>query len=57
MPDDDNEKRHSDNMAVLAVAAIIVILGIVLLHWLSTNLKTERCQEERRHDCVPTDAP
>jgi hypothetical protein len=56
LPDDEN-KRHSDNLAVLAVAAIIVILAIIVLHFISANLSTERCLEERRHGCGTDTTP
>jgi hypothetical protein len=53
-PDDedkDEDGRHADNMAVLAVAAIIVILALILFHFISQNLETEKCIEEHRHGC------
>ena len=53
MSDDDEEKRRNANIAVLAVVAILVILGVVLMHHLAANLKTERCLEERRRGCDP----
>ncbi|HWD29250.1 MAG TPA: hypothetical protein VG387_18910 [Rhizomicrobium sp.] len=56
-PNDDgneDEKRHSDNMAVLAVAAIIIIVGLILFHFISKNLATERCIEEHRRGCGET---
>jgi hypothetical protein len=48
---DDKDRRHADNMAVLAVAAIIVIVALILFHFISKNLETERCLEEHRHGC------
>jgi len=56
-PSDDENKRHGDNMAVLAVAAIIVIVAIIVLHFVSANLKMERCLEERRFGCTSNETP
>ncbi len=50
---DDHDARHSANITVLIVAAVIVIVGLVLFHFISENLKMERCLEEHRHDCDP----
>jgi hypothetical protein len=52
---DDEEKRHADNMAVLAVAAIIIIVALILFHFISQNLATEKCIEERRRGCGDTE--
>jgi len=57
VPDDDlndEDRRHADNMAVLAVAAIIVIVALILFHFISKNLETERCLEEHRRGCGDT---
>ncbi len=53
----DEDKRQSANLAVLVGAAILVILGVVLMHLLSAHLKTERCLEERRRGCDTRDNP
>ncbi len=55
MSEDDNDNRHNANIAVLVAVAIIVILGGFLIHWLSDNLKIERCLEERRRGCDQSD--
>ena len=51
---DDDEKRHSDNMAVLAVAVIIILVCLILYHFIAKNLATERCIEEHRFGCGET---
>ncbi len=51
MPEDDDDNRHGANMAVLGAVAILVILGIIVMSWLSNSLKMERCLEERRRGC------
>ncbi|HJW42599.1 MAG TPA: hypothetical protein VJ476_15395 [Rhizomicrobium sp.] len=50
---DDEDNRKSANIAVLVAVAIVVVLGVILMSFLSSHLKTERCLEERRRDCVP----
>ena len=52
---EDDDRRHADNMAVLAVAAIIVIVGLILFHFISKNLATEKCIEEHRRGCGDTE--
>ena len=52
---DDEDGRHADNMAVLAVAAIIIIVALILFHFISRNLDTERCLEEHRRGCDSSD--
>jgi hypothetical protein len=53
--DHDEDGRHADNMAVLAVVAIIVIVALILFHFISQNLETEKCIEEHRHGCGGTE--
>jgi hypothetical protein len=49
--DDDEDRRHRANIAVLIAAAIVIVLGLIAFHFFSQNLAMERCQEERRSDC------
>ena len=51
MDEDDHEKRHNANLAALAAVAVVIVIGVVLMYFLSQNLKTERCLEERRRGC------
>jgi hypothetical protein len=51
MPDDDDDKRHNANITVLVIAAAIVLIGSLLMYLIGSSLRTERCLEERRHDC------
>jgi hypothetical protein len=51
MPDDDDDRRHNANITVLVIAAAIVIIGTILMYLLGSSLRTERCLQERRHDC------
>ncbi|MEJ0041022.1 MAG: hypothetical protein WDM81_01770 [Rhizomicrobium sp.] len=51
MPEDDDDNRHGTNMAVLGAVAILVILGVLVMNWISGSLKMERCLEERRRGC------
>jgi hypothetical protein len=50
---DDENGRQRANVAVLVAVAIVVVLGVILMNFLSSHLKMERCLEERRRDCVP----
>ena len=56
MPDDDHDNRGGANIAVLVAVVILVILGGLVMHWLSDSLKMERCMEERRRGCDQSDA-
>jgi len=55
MPEDDHDNRHNANIAVLVAAVILVIVGGLVMHWLSDSLKMERCLEERRRGCDQSD--
>ena len=57
MPENDDDNDHNANIAVLVAAVIVVILGALLMHWLSDSLKMERCMEERRRGCDQSDVP
>ena len=51
MDEDEDQQRRGASFAGLAVAVVIVLLTVLVLHFISGNLKTERCVEERRHGC------
>jgi len=55
MPEDDHDNRHNANIAVLVAVVILVIVGGLVMHWLSDSLKMERCLEERRRGCDQSD--
>ena len=40
-------------MVVLAVAAVIIAIGIYLVFVLAKDLQTQNCMMEGRRDCVP----
>ena len=52
--DDDEDGRHAANIAVLIAVVVIIGLALLVIHYISGNLATERCIEERRHDCGDT---
>ncbi|MEI9989876.1 MAG: hypothetical protein WDM86_07540 [Rhizomicrobium sp.] len=57
MQEDDDERRHNANITALVVVAVLVILGVLVMQYLSASLKTERCIEERRRGCDSSQNP
>lgn len=49
----DDDRRRKMNLVVLAVAAIIVGIGIYLVFVLANDLRIQNCVMEGRRDCVP----
>jgi hypothetical protein len=49
----DDDRRRRMNLVVLAVAAIIVGIGIYLVFVLANDLRIQNCVMEGRRDCVP----
>ncbi|HXC56144.1 MAG TPA: hypothetical protein VNU97_12675 [Rhizomicrobium sp.] len=54
---DDEAARRNANIVALIVVAAVILLAVLALHFLSANLQTERCLEERRHGCGDDAAP
>jgi hypothetical protein len=51
-PDDEDQRRRK-NLAVLAVAAVIIAIGIYLVTVMASDIQTQNCVMEGRRDCVP----
>ncbi len=60
MPDSDRDRedeaaRSRNNLLFLAVAAIIVIIGIWLVNKLIDLRNLQNCLESGRHNCAPVE--
>ncbi len=58
MTEEDEEARRSRaNKIVLATAAIIVVLGVLLMRWLAYEQKLSDCVAAGHRDCAPVEQP
>jgi hypothetical protein len=56
MSEEDDEAAYRRSLAGLAVAIVVVVIGLWLVHAWYENLQHERCVEERRIcDPIPLD--
>jgi hypothetical protein len=60
MPDSDRDRedeaaRSRNNLLFLAVAAIVVIIGIWLVNKLIDLRNLQNCLESGRHNCAPVE--
>ncbi|HEY1709825.1 MAG TPA: hypothetical protein VGG10_16270 [Rhizomicrobium sp.] len=49
--DNDDDGRDRTNLLVLGVAAVIVIVGGIVMYFVKQNLDLQKCELERRMDC------
>jgi hypothetical protein len=61
LPPDDHEpteaERRRSNLIMLAVAVVVVVLGVYLVNWLIEQRKLQECLESGRHNCMPITTP
>jgi hypothetical protein len=58
MTEDEEESRRSrSNLGVLAAAAVLVLLGVLLMRWLVYEQKLSDCVAAGHRDCEPVEQP
>jgi hypothetical protein len=50
-------ERRRSNLIMLAVAVVVVVLGVYLVNWLIEQRKLQECLESGRHNCAPITTP
>ncbi|MEI9929797.1 MAG: hypothetical protein WDM89_04340 [Rhizomicrobium sp.] len=55
--EDDEARRSRANKIVLATAAIIVVLGVLLMRWLAYERNLSDCIAAGHRDCEPVEQP
>jgi hypothetical protein len=46
-------ERRRSNLIMLAVAVVVVVLGVYLVNWMIDQRKLQECLESGRRNCVP----
>ena len=58
---DDHEpteaERRRSNLIMLAVAVVVVVLGVYLVNWMIDQRKLQECLESGRRNCAPISTP
>ena len=55
-PPTEAERRRS-NLIMLAVAVVVVVLGVYLVNWMVEQRKLQECLESGRRNCAPITTP
>ncbi|MBV8975925.1 MAG: hypothetical protein JO261_16375 [Alphaproteobacteria bacterium] len=54
-PEEDDADRRWNNTWVAVAAAVLIVLGVVLMQALSHHQRIEACIAAGHRDCVPID--
>ena len=54
--EEDERRRSRTNMIALIAVAVLVLLGVLLMRWLSYESKLADCVAAGHRDCQPLDA-
>ncbi len=55
--DEEDVRRSRVNRVVLIAAAVIVVLGVLLMRWLAYEQRLADCVAASHRDCTPVDQP
>ena len=55
--DGEDARRHRANLTVLAVAVVLVVLGVLLIRWFVHARDLTDCLAASHRDCQPVDQP